>query len=88
LSQLTRNVERFDSMVRNHRHLLERRSADPEAFDDRLIRRQSRRITFEAAEILSRANSVLEELRHLSHVDELGSREEVERHYGGRAQRS
>jgi hypothetical protein len=68
LSQLTRNVERFDSMVRNQRHLLQRRDADPTAFDDRLLRRQSRRINSEAEEIRTRANSALEELRRLSPV--------------------
>jgi hypothetical protein len=66
LSQLTRNVERFDSMVRNQRHLLQRRDADPTAFDDRLLRRQSRRINSEAEEIRTRANSALEELRRRS----------------------
>lgn len=86
LFQLTRNVERFDSMIRNQRHLLQRRGEDQKSIDDRLIRRQSRRISSEATELLMRANGALEELRRLSLVDELGSSDEVERWHGGRAQ--
>jgi hypothetical protein len=71
LSQLTREVERLDSMIRNQRHLLQKSDADLGAFDDRLIRRQSRRISAGAAEIVTQATCALEELRGLSHIGDL-----------------
>jgi hypothetical protein len=86
VSQLTHDVERFDSMIRNQRHLLQHHDADLGAFDDRLIRRQSRRISAVAAEIVTRARGALEELRGLSNIGELVSLETLERHHGnGRA---
>lgn len=83
LAELTKDVQRFDSMIRNQRHLLQHHGADPEAFDDRLIHRQSRRISTEVAEIMTRAHAALEELRRLSHIGELVSLEALERQYGG-----
>lgn len=83
LYQLTRNVARFDSMIRNQRHLLLRRVADPDAIDDRLIRRQSRRISSEAAEIVTQADGALEELRRLSRAGDLGSFDALERQLEG-----
>ena len=86
LFQLTQNVQRFDSMIRNQQHLLRRHGKDPKAIDNKLIRRQSRRISSEASELLTRANGALEELRRLSQVGELGSSDEMERRHRGRTQ--
>ena len=89
LAQLTRDVERFDSMIRNQRHLLERHEADKAALDERLVRRQSRRISAGAANIVTRTRGALETLRGLSDIGELVSLETIERrHGGGRAEDS
>ena len=83
LTQLTRDVERFDSMIRNQRHLLQRQDADGAAFDERLIRRQSRRISAGAADIVTRARGVLETLSGLPDIGLLVSVETIERRRGG-----
>jgi hypothetical protein len=84
LAQLTQDVERIDSMIRNQRRLLQQHGADPRAIDDRLIRRQSRRISAGAAEIVTRARGALEELRDLPDIGELVLLEISERQAGGR----
>jgi len=63
LVEFSRNLERFDSMMRNGRHLLSLYGADDVALDDRLIRRQLRRMTTAAGEIAARTHSLLGELR-------------------------
>lgn len=73
LAQLTKDVERFDSMIRNQRHLLQRHGADPEALDPKLIRRQSRRITVCGTEIVTLARGALGELCSLLEISELSS---------------
>ncbi len=83
LTQLTRDVERFDSMIRNQRHLLQRQDADGAAFDERLIRRQSRRISAGAAEIVTRARGVLETLSGLPDSGVPAALETIDRRRGG-----
>jgi hypothetical protein len=73
LAQLTKDVERFDSMLRNQRHLLHKHATDQRALNDRLIRRQSRRISASAAEIMTRTRNALEELRGFLDVGGPGS---------------
>ena len=68
VSRLTHDIERFDSMIRDQRHLLQQYGGELGAFDDKLIRRQSRRISARAAEIVTRAHGALEELHGLSLV--------------------
>jgi hypothetical protein len=63
LSQLTHEVERFDSMISSQRHLLQLDGANLGPFHDRLIRRQSKYIRAGAAEMVTRALGALEELR-------------------------
>lgn len=69
VSRLTKDIERFDSMVRDQRHMLQQYGSDLGTVDDRLIRRQSMRISARAAEIATRAQGALEELHGLSFVD-------------------
>jgi hypothetical protein len=66
VSQLAQDIERFDSMIRDQRHLLQQHGADMGRPDDRLLRRQSRRISLHAAEIATRTQGALEELRGFS----------------------
>jgi hypothetical protein len=68
LSQLTQEVERFDSMIRSQRDLLQLDGADMGPFHDRLIRRQSKYIRAGAAEMVTRALGALEELRGVGHA--------------------
>jgi hypothetical protein len=84
LAQLTRDVERIDSMIRNQRHLLQQHGADIAESDDRLIRRQSRRIIAGVAEMVTRARDALEELSGLPEINEIVSLELVERKGVGR----
>jgi hypothetical protein len=74
LSELTQDVERFDSMIRNQRDLLRQHGIHPGAFEERLIRLKSKRISADAAEIATRARSALDGLRGLAHAGELESR--------------
>jgi hypothetical protein len=83
LTQLTKDVERFDSMIRNQRHLLQRHDAGGVAFDEKVIRRQSRRISAGAANIVTRTRGALKTLRGLSDIGELVSLETIERRHGG-----
>jgi hypothetical protein len=83
LTQLTKDVERFDSMIRNQRHLLERHDAGGVAFDEKVIRRQSRRISAGAANIVTRTRGALETLRDLPDIGELVSLETIESAHGG-----
>ena len=66
VSQLAQDIERFDSMIRDQRHLLQQHGANLGRPDDRLLRRQSRRISVHAAEIATRTQGALEELRGFS----------------------
>jgi hypothetical protein len=66
VSRLAQDIERFDSMIRNQRHLLQQHSADLGRPDDRLLHRQSKRISIQAAEIATRTQGALEELRSMS----------------------
>jgi hypothetical protein len=70
VSRLTQDIERFDSMIRDQRQLLEQQGADVAGIDDRLLRLQSKRISARAAEIANRAQGALEELRGLSQTGE------------------
>jgi hypothetical protein len=65
LSQLTRQVERFDSMIRHQRGLLRQHGAHPAAFDDRIVRLKARRISAGATEIVTHARTALDQLRDL-----------------------
>jgi hypothetical protein len=66
VSQLAQDIERFDSMIRDQRHLLQQHRANVGRPDDRDLRRQTRRITIQAAEIATRTQGALDELRGLS----------------------
>jgi hypothetical protein len=66
VSRLTQDIEEFDSMIRNQRHLLQQYGANLGRPDERLLRRQTRRINVHAAEIATRAQGALEELRGFS----------------------
>jgi hypothetical protein len=66
VSQLAQDIERFDSMIREQRHLLQQHRANVGRPDDRVLRRQTRRISAHADEIASRTQGALEELRSLS----------------------
>jgi len=83
LAQLTQDVERIDSMIRNQRQLLQQHGGDFGAVDDRLIRRQSRRISAAVAEMVTRARDAIEELGSLPEINEVVSLEIVERRRGG-----
>ena len=73
LAELTRDVERFDSMIRNQRHLLQEHCAEPGPLDQKLIRRQSRRISVCGTEILTHARGALRELGSILDIAESGS---------------
>ena len=62
LAQLTQEMQRFDSMLRNGRHLLQQHGADHSALDDKLVRRQLRRILACGHAMATRTRSTLEEL--------------------------
>ena len=66
VSQLAQDLEKFDSMIRNQRHLLQQYGANLGRPDERLLRRQSRRISVHAAEIATRTQGAIEELRGFS----------------------
>ena len=66
VSRLAEDIERFDSMIRDQRHLLQQHGANLGRPDDRLLRRQSRRISVRAAEIATKTQGALEELRGFS----------------------
>lgn len=65
--QLTIDLEHFDSMVRDQRHLLEE-AARMGAFDDDKLRRESRRLSVGAEQIITSARGALEQLRSLSEL--------------------
>lgn len=69
VSRLTKDIERFDSMIRDQRHMLQQYGSDLGTVDETLIRRQSMRISARAAEIATRAQGALEELHGLSLID-------------------
>jgi hypothetical protein len=71
LSRLTQEVERFDSMIHNQRDLLRQHGAHPAAFDDRLIRLKSKRISAGATEIVTRARTALRELRGVEYAGDI-----------------
>ncbi|HVC76730.1 MAG TPA: hypothetical protein VND96_09465 [Candidatus Micrarchaeaceae archaeon] len=73
LAKLTKDVERFDSMIRNQRHLLQEHGAEPGPLDRKLIRRQSRRISVCGIQIMTQARGALRELGSIIDVDEVGS---------------
>jgi hypothetical protein len=66
VSQLAREIERFDSMIRDQRHLLQQHGANLGRPDERVLRLQSKRISVQAAEIATRTQGALEELRDFS----------------------
>ena len=66
VSRLAEDIERFDSMIRDQRHLLQQHGANLGRPDDRLLRRQSRRISVRAAEIATKTQGALEELHGFS----------------------
>jgi hypothetical protein len=67
LDQLTQDVEHFDSMIRSQRELITGRSTTRSAFDEDQMRRQTRLFSAGAAEIVTKAQGALRELRGLSH---------------------
>lgn len=66
LSQLTRDVELFESMIGGQRQVIELHTARRGVFDDDQIRRHSQRVGADAAEVAARARHALRELRGLS----------------------
>jgi hypothetical protein len=66
VSQLAQDIERFDSMIRDQRHMLQQHRANIGRLDDRVLRRRTRWISAHADEIASRTQGALEELRGLS----------------------
>jgi hypothetical protein len=66
VSQLAQDIERFDSMIRDQRHLLQQHGANLGRPDERVLRLQSKRISVQAAEIATRTQGALEELRGFS----------------------
>jgi hypothetical protein len=68
LSELTQELERFDSVICNQRYLLQLDGADMGPFHDRLIRRQSKYIRAGAAAMVTRALGALEELRDVGYA--------------------
>jgi hypothetical protein len=66
VSRLAQDIERFDSMIRDQRHLLQQHAANLGRPDERVLRLQSRRISVQAAEIASRTQGAIEELRGFS----------------------
>jgi hypothetical protein len=66
VSRLTQDIELFDSMIRDQRHQLLQQGGDLAALDDERLRRQTKRISVRAAEIATRAQGALDELRGLS----------------------
>ena len=79
LLRLTKDVERFESMVNDQRQLLQKHAAQPGAFDNDDIRHQSMRISVSAAELAASASGTLEELQRLSRVNEPAPLETYER---------
>ena len=71
LSRLTRQVERFDSMICHQRDLLRQHGAHPAAFDDRIVRLKARRISAGANEIVTHARTALDQLRDLESAGEM-----------------
>jgi hypothetical protein len=78
LDQLTQDVEHFDSMIRSQRELITGRSATRSPFDEDQMRRQARRFSAGAAEIVTKAHGALRELRGLSHGFDVYSAEMLE----------
>lgn len=66
VSRLAREIEQFDSMIRDQRHLLQQHGANLGRPDERVLRLQSQRITAHAAEIATQTQGALEELRGFS----------------------
>ncbi|HEY8814675.1 MAG TPA: hypothetical protein VIP57_06175 [Candidatus Dormibacteraeota bacterium] len=62
LAQLTQEMQRFESMLRNGRHLLQQHDPDHPALHDKLVRRQLRRIRACGHAMATRTRSTLEEL--------------------------
>jgi hypothetical protein len=78
LDQLTQDVEHFDSMIRSQRRLITGRSTTRSAFDEDQLRRQARRFSDGAAEIVTKAQDALKDLRGLSHGVDVHSPEMLE----------
>jgi hypothetical protein len=68
LIKLTREVERFDSMVALQRNLLEQDGVDTRASDKDRLDGQWERLSLEAAEMVTCSRQALERLRRLSEV--------------------
>ena len=66
LANLTRDVERFDSMVVLQRKLLEQLECDPGLLDHAQLDREAETMRLEAAEMASRARQALEQLSRLA----------------------
>jgi hypothetical protein len=66
VSRLAQDIERFDSMIRDQRHLLQQHGANLGRPDERILILQSKRISVQAAEIATRTQGALEELRGFS----------------------
>jgi hypothetical protein len=66
LTKLTGDVERFDSMVLNHRKVLEHFAGHLDELDDDQFRRQAEQIRTEAAQVVACARQALDELSRIS----------------------
>lgn len=66
LTKLTDDVERFDSIVLNHRKVLEHLAGHLNELDNDQFNRQAERISAEAAQVVACARQALDELSRLA----------------------
>ncbi len=80
LSQLSRSVDRFETMLHDQRQLLQH-VAQLGIFDDDEVQVQSTRIIVRGAEIVATARGALAELQRLSRVTKLAASGTNARHH-------